>query len=81
MLLILQEIHSKFIVEGCFYSINCPQGIKSQVYREAIPPFEELFDGAEEHIFQVLVMPWSTMKELDKGLYDKVKNLFDSLDG
>ncbi|XP_071836453.1 regulator of G-protein signaling 22-like isoform X2 [Apostichopus japonicus] len=68
-----QEIHSKFIVEGCFYSINCPQSIKSQVYREAIPPFEELFDGAEEHIFQVLVTPWSTMKELDKGLYDKIQ--------
>ncbi|KAJ8032832.1 Regulator of G-protein signaling 22 [Holothuria leucospilota] len=68
-----QEIHSKFIVEGCYYSIHCSLQIRARIYRTAIPPFEELFDEAEEHIFQVLLAPWSTMKESDKVLYDKIQ--------
>ena len=42
------------------------------MYREVSPPFEELFDGAEEHILQMLLKPWSEMKCSDTVLYNKV---------
>ncbi|XP_077991279.1 regulator of G-protein signaling 22-like [Glandiceps talaboti] len=68
-----KAVHSKYIVEGCKYSINADPETKSQVYREIDPPFEELFDSAEELVLQALVVPWSLMVGTDKALYRKVE--------
>ncbi|XP_071807529.1 regulator of G-protein signaling 22-like isoform X2 [Asterias amurensis] len=68
-----QAINSKYIVQCCFYDIECPSEVRAQVYREVSPPFEELFDGAEEHILQMLLKPWSEMKCSDTVLYNKIE--------
>nr|XP_006824172.1 PREDICTED: regulator of G-protein signaling 22-like [Saccoglossus kowalevskii] len=68
-----QAVHSKYIVEGCKYSIGVDSDTRKQIYREIDPPFEELFDSAEEHILQLLVMPWTLMSGSDKALYQKIE--------
>ena len=59
-------------MEDCFYSIDCSARLRDQIYHEVEPPFEELFDEAEEYILEILVIPWAGMKTSDKMLYDKV---------
>ncbi|XP_038056134.1 regulator of G-protein signaling 22-like [Patiria miniata] len=68
-----QAINSKYIVHCCFYDIECPPNVRAQIYREVAPPFEELFDGAEEHILEMLLKPWSEMKSSDTVLYNKIE--------
>ncbi|XP_070556314.1 regulator of G-protein signaling 22-like isoform X2 [Ptychodera flava] len=68
-----QNIHSKYIVEGCRYPINVDPDVRRQIYREMDPPFEELFDSAEEHVLQTLVVPWSEMVGADKTEYRKIE--------
>ncbi|XP_022090639.1 regulator of G-protein signaling 22-like [Acanthaster planci] len=68
-----QAINSKYIVHCCFYDIECSSAVRAQIYREVSPPFEELFDGAEEHVLEMLVKPWSQMKGSDMVLYNKIE--------
>ncbi|XP_033123615.1 regulator of G-protein signaling 22-like [Anneissia japonica] len=68
-----QAIFGKHIVPGAYYNIGCSKAIQTQIHREISPPFEELFDGAEEHILQMLTKPFSEMKNSDQRLYDKIE--------
>eukprot|EP00058_Branchiostoma_floridae_P024184 XP_002609674.1 hypothetical protein BRAFLDRAFT_83678 [Branchiostoma floridae] len=67
-----QYIHSRFVVAASPEDIGCSQDIRNEVYKNIDPPFEELFDSAEEYILHVLVVPWQQMIEGDKHTYSKV---------
>ncbi|XP_078610938.1 regulator of G-protein signaling 22-like isoform X2 [Branchiostoma floridae x Branchiostoma japonicum] len=68
-----QYIHSRFVVAASPEDIGCSQDIRNEVYKNIDPPFEELFDSAEEYILHVLVVPWQQMIEGDKHTYSKVE--------
>jgi len=36
------------------------------------PPFEDLFDEAEEYVLKLLIVPWNQMLNLDQASYRKV---------
>ena len=58
-------------------SIHCTKAIKKEIYRHLIPPYEELFDSAEEYILETLFAAWTQMVMLDLAAFDKV-DLFHS---
>lgn len=45
---------------------------KDEIYQKIEPPFEDLFDPAEEYILTLLLDPWLEMLERDKIKYEKV---------
>ena len=63
---------SKYIVVGAPFSIQCNNDIKDYIYSHINPPFEELFDLAEEHILSVLFDAWSTLLSKDIVTFEKV---------
>ena len=67
-----QTIQSKYIVERCYFNIQCPPVVRYQVFRQMDPPFEELFDAVEQHLLEMLLIPWLDMKDSDRSLYSKV---------
>ena len=68
----LQYIYAEFIVEGAPRSIQCAKEIRMNIYHHLVPPFEEIFDAAEEYILEVLFVAWSQMVMLDVTAFDKV---------
>ena len=68
----LQGIHSQYIVVGAFHPICCSPEIASDIYCHLDPPFEELFDEAEEHAIEVLYEAWQLMLDTDQKTYNKV---------
>ncbi|XP_063968049.1 regulator of G-protein signaling 22-like [Lytechinus pictus] len=70
-----KEIQSKYVVEQCFFEVNCPAMIRYQVFRQINPPYEELFDGLEEHLLSMLLVPWLAMKDKDRSLSNKIEVL------
>uniref|UniRef100_A0ACB8FEQ2 Uncharacterized protein n=1 Tax=Sphaerodactylus townsendi TaxID=933632 RepID=A0ACB8FEQ2_9SAUR len=46
---------------------------KHEIYRKIEPPFEDLFDPAEEYILSLLLVPWMKMLEQDRATYEKVE--------
>ena len=63
---------SKYVVVGAPFSIQCNSDIRDYVYKHISPPFEELFDLAEEHVLTVLFDAWSTMLASDVVTFEKV---------
>ena len=59
-------------MEGSPLSIHCTKETQKDIYRHLTPPFEELFDEAEEYILEVLFAAWSQMIMLDLTAFDKV---------
>ena len=67
-----QSIYSLFIVYVGKYSIRCAKPIRDKIHRHLVPPFEELFDDAEEYSLNVLFEAWAQMLASDIGTFDKV---------
>ncbi|XP_062622308.1 regulator of G-protein signaling 22-like isoform X4 [Saccostrea cucullata] len=66
-------IYSRYIVVGGDRNIGCSHEIRSRVYRTLQPPFEDLFDEAEEYSLSVLYVAWSQMINVDMKTYGKVE--------
>ena len=49
--------------------------IRRRVYQCLSPPFEELFDGVEEHILSLLLEPWTLLLSRDTHSYQRVGSL------
>jgi hypothetical protein len=71
--LCLQNLFSLFIVPGAPKSIRCCPEIQNDIGAHLDPPFEELFDEAEEYILTILFEAWSQIVSLDQNTVDKVR--------
>ena len=72
MKLTLQVIHSQYLAVGSPHFIRCSAEICRDVYNHLDPPFEELYDEAEEHAITVLFEAWIQMLDTDQKTYNKV---------
>ncbi|XP_064604416.1 regulator of G-protein signaling 22-like isoform X3 [Liolophura sinensis] len=66
-------IFSLYIVGGAPRDIGCSADIRAQVYCQLDPPFEELFDSAEEYTIEVLYGAWTQLLASDNKSYSKVE--------
>ncbi|KAG6933712.1 regulator of G-protein signaling 22 [Chelydra serpentina] len=58
--------------------IGLQQNNKNEIYQKIEPPYEDLFDPAEEYILTLLLVPWMKMVEVDKCIYGKVELVEES---
>lgn len=68
----LQVIYSRYIVVGGDRNIGCSHEVRCRIYRALQPPFEDLFDEAEEYSLTVLYVAWTQMINVDMKTYGKV---------
>ncbi|XP_056017621.1 regulator of G-protein signaling 22-like isoform X5 [Ostrea edulis] len=66
-------IYSRYIVVGGNRNIGCSHEIRGGIYRALQPPFEELFDEAEEYSLSILYVAWTQMINVDMKTYGKVE--------
>ena len=59
-------------MEGAPRCIGCTGTIRRDVESRLAPPFEDLFDQAEEHVLEVLYDAWTHMLTQDVTAFDKV---------
>ena len=59
-------------MNGAPRSIRCTKETQKGIYLHLVPPFEELFDDAEEYTLEMLFAAWSQMVMLDLTAFDKV---------
>ena len=59
-------------MKGAPQSVGCSQIISDDIHRKLDPPFEELFDAAEEHVLGLLYDAWIHSLSCDMGLFSKV---------
>uniref|UniRef100_A0A3Q4BRT5 RGS domain-containing protein n=1 Tax=Mola mola TaxID=94237 RepID=A0A3Q4BRT5_MOLML len=67
-----QLLYSTHLLGSAGRSIGVDEGIGREVYERMMPPFEELFDGAEEHVLNVLLEPWTLLVHRDEESFQKV---------
>ncbi len=72
MPVLFQYLHAQYIVEGAPASIGCAEDIQDTIGRKLEPPFEELFDEAEEYVLTILFDAWSQTLVADISSFDKV---------
>ncbi|XP_053393937.1 regulator of G-protein signaling 22-like isoform X3 [Mercenaria mercenaria] len=68
-----KSVYSKYIVVGAKHHLGLGDEIAQEIRSHLIPPFEELFDDAEEHAITVLYEAWQEMWEMDQKTYHKVE--------
>jgi len=68
-------IFSSYVVGGSSQDIGLSVGIRKQIRSVMTPPFDELFDAAEEHVLKLLIVPWNKMLGMDKESYKRVNFL------
>lgn len=65
-------IYSTYIVNGAHEDIGVSPHIRNQIRSMINPPYDELFDAAEEHALKLLIVPWNKMLGLDRESYNRV---------
>ncbi|KAL8181849.1 UNVERIFIED_CONTAM: hypothetical protein K2H54_032162 [Gekko kuhli] len=66
-------LHVKSLDDIKSMDIGLHQIKKDLIYQKMEPPFEDLFDPAEEYILNLLLIPWMKMLEQDRATYEKVE--------
>ena len=67
-----QAIYSKYIVSGSTKDLLLKPEVIKKIKEKLNPPYEDLFDTAEEIILPNLLLPWKKMLEEDQKEIDKV---------
>lgn len=67
-----QLLYANYIAPSATLDIGIEQSTKNEIYKRIDPPFEDLFDLAEEYILAILLVPWMKMIEEDREIYGKV---------
>ena len=67
-----QSIFSQYIVAGAPYNLHCNLDVRTSIHDHLLPPFEDLFDPAEEFVLEMLFDAWSQMIMCDLSTFDKV---------
>ncbi|XP_011243676.1 regulator of G-protein signaling 22 isoform X2 [Mus musculus] len=68
-----QYLFATYIAPSASFDIGLHQEGKKDIYMKIQPPFEDLFDTAEEFILLSLLEPWTQMVMSDKMAYKKVE--------
>ncbi|XP_025021924.1 regulator of G-protein signaling 22 [Python bivittatus] len=68
-----QFLYANYIAPSAAMDIGIQQATKHEIYKRIDPPFEDLFDPAEEYILTLLLVPWMKMVEEDRETYGKVE--------
>ncbi|XP_052256163.1 regulator of G-protein signaling 22-like isoform X3 [Dreissena polymorpha] len=68
-----KSIFSKYITVGARCRVSISTEATNEIRARLDPPFEDLFDAAEEHAIQVVHEAWLDMWETDQKTYNKVE--------
>ncbi|XP_020944716.1 regulator of G-protein signaling 22 isoform X6 [Sus scrofa] len=68
-----QYLFATYIAPSATLDIGLQQEKKREIYMKIQPPFEDLFDTAEEYILLLLLEPWTKMVKSDQAAYGKVE--------
>ncbi|KAL1767919.1 regulator of G-protein signaling 22 isoform X1 [Sigmodon hispidus] len=68
-----QYLFATYIAPSATLDIGLDQEEKKDIYMRIQPPFEDLFDTAEEYILLILLEPWTQMVISDQVAYRKVE--------
>ncbi|XP_012498982.1 PREDICTED: regulator of G-protein signaling 22 [Propithecus coquereli] len=66
-----QYLFATYIAPSATLDIGLQQEKKKEIYLNIHPPFEDLFDTAEEYILLLLLEPWTKMVKSDQVAYRK----------
>ncbi|KAL2084787.1 hypothetical protein ACEWY4_020305 [Coilia grayii] len=67
-----QVLYSTYLCSVSQESIGVSEECRRQVFARLTPPFEELFDEAEEHALTLLLEPWTLLTSQDSDTYEQV---------
>lgn len=67
-----QYLFATYVAPSATLDIGLQQEKKREIYMKIHPPFEDLFDTAEEYILLLLLEPWMKMVKSDQVTYRKV---------
>ncbi|XP_053323726.1 regulator of G-protein signaling 22 isoform X2 [Spea bombifrons] len=68
-----QLIFGTYLAPSASMDIGVEKTIKKEIYQKLDPPFEDLFDSAEEYVLTLLLSAWIHLTELDRQTYSKVE--------
>nr|KAF6426790.1 regulator of G protein signaling 22 [Molossus molossus] len=68
-----QYLFATYVAPSATLDIGLQQENKKEIYMKMQPPFEDLFDTAEEYILLLLLEPWAKMVKSDQDAYRQVK--------
>ncbi|XP_007933073.2 regulator of G-protein signaling 22, partial [Orycteropus afer afer] len=68
-----QYLFATYIAPSATLDVGLQQEKKKEIYMKIQPPFEDLFDSAEEYILLLLLEPWAKMVKTDQIAYRKVE--------
>ncbi|XP_054972756.1 regulator of G-protein signaling 22 isoform X7 [Pan paniscus] len=68
-----QCLFATYVAPSATLDIGLQQEKKKEIYMKIQPPFEDLFDTAEEYILLLLLEPWTKMVKSDQIAYKKVE--------
>ncbi|ELW47425.1 Regulator of G-protein signaling 22, partial [Tupaia chinensis] len=68
-----QFLFATYVAPSATLDIGLQQEKKKEIYMKMQPPFEDLFDTAEEYILLLLLEPWTEMVKSDRVAYGKVE--------
>ncbi|XP_072266946.1 regulator of G-protein signaling 22 [Pyxicephalus adspersus] len=73
-----QYIFGTYLAPSASMDIGVEHNIRKEIYQKLDPPFEDLFDLAEEYILTLLLCAWTQMTESDRQAYGKVELVEES---
>lgn len=75
ILLSSQLLYSTYLLSSARRTIGVDEEISTEVYRQMMPAFEELFDEVEQHVLNILLEPWTRLVTKDKESFQKVTSV------
>ncbi|XP_075069958.1 regulator of G-protein signaling 22 isoform X2 [Mixophyes fleayi] len=73
-----QSIFANYLSPSASMDIGVKQIMKTVIYQKLNPPFEDLFDSAEEYSLTLLLSAWTQMNRSDRQAYEKVELVEES---
>ncbi|XP_043832251.1 regulator of G-protein signaling 22 [Dromiciops gliroides] len=68
-----QYLYAMYVAPSASLDIGLEKKKKKEIYMKIDPPFEDLFDAAEEYILLLLLEPWIQMVKSDQNNYGQVE--------
>lgn len=75
-----QLLYSTYLLTSAERAIDVDEELRREVYGQLTPPFEELFDGVEEHALSILLEPWTLLVSRDRETFQKVTRAHPQFD-
>lgn len=68
-----QLLYSNYLLTSAKRAMDVDEELRRRVCGQMSPPFEELFDGVEEHTLSILLEPWTLLISRDTEAFQKVR--------